>query len=423
MRCRGDLPTATCLQPSDGCWSGCSASTSTGSPLPSPAPPGRPRPDRICRRPPSPGPARTSGAPATTTRSGRPRSCWSTTTSRTAPTTSTPYGVTCAGTGAPTSSPPTTPATTERRRARVPARHHPSGPGVLRGICGSATALERQPGVYLLGLPGASDPRVLGVVDDEPLPLLTRAGHHVEVVHVVAGRGHRGAVPTVRHEDDVAGPHLGHHVDRPAAGAVDPLVAERPGARRHRRVGAAHLEVVDLLQLALAVLVLLVVLVRRVGGPVPGRCQHLAGDDRVGVEHVRRTEVADLAGGVSGAAELAHPLLGRDAAKRQLRLGLGMRHGQAGTRRADDGEAGHARHVGKVGRAGERVTAPLEEEHLFASRRLPPAPAGERPQEPLAVPGPDLAALAGREGEDVQARVFPARFPRAERDVETVPRG
>ena len=44
--------------------------------------------------------------------------------------------------------------------------------GVLRGAGGSAAALERQPGVDLLRLPGLADPRVLGVVADQPLALL-----------------------------------------------------------------------------------------------------------------------------------------------------------------------------------------------------------------------------------------------------------
>ena len=40
-----------------------------------------------------------------------------------------------------------------------------------------------------------------------------RAGHDVQVVHVVTGRGHRGTVPAVGHQDDVTGPDLGRHVD------------------------------------------------------------------------------------------------------------------------------------------------------------------------------------------------------------------
>ena len=144
--------------------------------------------------------------------------------------------------------------------------------------------------------PGVADPAVGGVVADEPGPLGTRAGHDVEVVEVVAGRGHRRAVPAVRHEDDVAGAHLGEHVDRPLVGAVDPLVADRARARGLRRAGRrCDLEVVDLLELGLDARPLLVVLVRRVGAPVAGRGDDLAGDDRVGVEHAGDAEVADLA--------------------------------------------------------------------------------------------------------------------------------
>ena len=76
------------------------------------------------------------------------------------------------------------------------------------------------------GGPGAADPAVRGVVADQPGALGAGAGHHVEVVQVVAGRGHRRAVPAVRHEHDVAGADLGEHVDRPVGGAVDPLVAD-----------------------------------------------------------------------------------------------------------------------------------------------------------------------------------------------------
>ena len=46
-----------------------------------------------------------------------------------------------------------------------------------------------------------------------------------------------------------------------------------------------RLEVVDLLELRLDPVTLLVVLVRRVRAPVAGRGEHLAGDDRVGLEH------------------------------------------------------------------------------------------------------------------------------------------
>jgi len=76
----------------------------------------------------------------------------------------------------------------------------------------------------------------------------------------------------VRDQDHVARAHLGQHVDRTGLGAVNPLVGQALG-----------LEVVDLLEFGL-VLAGLVVLVRRVGGPVPARGEHLDRDELVALE-------------------------------------------------------------------------------------------------------------------------------------------
>ena len=129
-------------------------------------------------------------------------------------------------------------------------------------------------------------PAVARVVADQPGPLVAGAGHHVQVVQVVAGRGHRRAVPAVRHQHDVA--------------RCAPPRRRRWAARRCRRPAGSPpgrgapvavappsdlgLEVVDLLELGLDPVALLVVLVRRVGAPVAGRGEHLAGDDRVRLE-------------------------------------------------------------------------------------------------------------------------------------------
>src|SRR5829696_623255 len=92
---------------------------------------------------------------------------------------------------------------------------------------------EGQPRVDRLAGPGATHPGVRRVVADQPGPLGARPGHDVEVVEVVAGRGHRRAVPAARDEHRVAGANLGEHLGR----AVHPLV---------RRAAAAYLVPVDL---------------------------------------------------------------------------------------------------------------------------------------------------------------------------------
>ena len=72
-----------------------------------------------------------------------------------------------------------------------------------------------------------------------------RAGHHVEVVQVVAGRRHRRPVPAVRHQHDVT-----RCAPRRARRPVAPATRRRPaGSRSRPRTG--DLEVVDLLELGL----------------------------------------------------------------------------------------------------------------------------------------------------------------------------
>src|SRR5215210_7654623 len=94
-----------------------------------------------------------------------------------------------------------------------------------RGASSSLLVLlgKGQTGVDRELVPGAADPRVCWVVADQPAALSPGPGHDVEVVQVVSRRGHRGTVPAVRDEYDVAGADLGEHVDRPVGFAVHAL--------------------------------------------------------------------------------------------------------------------------------------------------------------------------------------------------------
>ena len=166
------------------------------------------------------------------------------------------------------------------------------------------------------------------VVADQPLAHRAGAGHDVEVVHVVAGRGHGRAVPAVGHQHDVAGAHLRVDVDGPLVRGVDALVADGVRGLRGRFRGHAGLEVVDLLEPGLP-LPLLVVLVRRVGGPVPGRSDHLAHDEPVRLQGRGRPEVADLAGAVARTAQLQGRLVLADQTDGVLVAGGGAGHGHA----------------------------------------------------------------------------------------------
>ena len=76
---------------------------------------------------------------------------------------------------------------------------------LLQDRVSGGSGLEGQARVDGLVLPQPADPAVRRVVADEPDALLPRAGHDVEVVHVVAGSCDGGTVVAVGHEGDVAG--------------------------------------------------------------------------------------------------------------------------------------------------------------------------------------------------------------------------
>jgi hypothetical protein len=81
-------------------------------------------------------------------------------------------------------------------------------------------------------------------------------------------------------------------------------------------------EVVDLLELELDRR-FLVVLVRRIARPVAAGRDHLAGDQRVGVEHPGGAEVVDLPAAVARAAQLDRHIGGGHPPVRQLPRGPG----------------------------------------------------------------------------------------------------
>src|SRR3954453_5423060 len=105
---------------------------------------------------------------------------------------------------------------------------------------------EGQSRIDHLSGPGVADPAVRGVVADAPRPLVTGTGHHVQVVQVVAGDGHRRTVPAVGDQHDVTLTDLGEDVDLFVVVPVHALVG-------HAGSGGAggDLEVVDLLEHAL----------------------------------------------------------------------------------------------------------------------------------------------------------------------------
>src|SRR5262249_36956194 len=139
---------------------------------------------------------------------------------------------------------------------------------------------QGQPWVDVLVFPGATKPSMFGIVDDLPGAFDARAGHHVQVVHVVAGRRDGRTVVAMRYEDDVAAADFLEHLYRTLRCAVDAVIAEPTGIIWAR----GDLEVVDLLQRGLDGSVL-VVLVRRVARPVAAGCDDLARDQRVGLEN------------------------------------------------------------------------------------------------------------------------------------------
>src|SRR4051794_15242906 len=119
----------------------------------------------------------------------------------------------------------------------------------------------------------------------------------------MAGRGDARAVIAARDEEGVAGLHDHGLVDLAVCGvrAVDAVP-----------VLALDLEVVDLLELGLG-LARLVVLVRRVAGPVSLGREHLDADEPVGGELAGAEEVVQLARAGAGAADLDRDLLGGGA--------------------------------------------------------------------------------------------------------------
>ncbi len=250
------------------------------------------------------------------------------------------------------------------------------------------------------------------VVADLPDPLGVRACHDVEVVEVVAGRGHRRAVPAVGDEDRVARADLGADVDLLArAGAVDPLVAAGTGlACRVRGVG---LEVVDLLQPRL-VLARLVVLVRRERRPVAARGDHLDGDHLVGLERRRGAEVVDLPAGLSRPAELDLHALGGAVAGGQPPVGAGPAEREPAALLRGHRGGGVARDVGEVGDAGEDPAAPGEGEGLAVTRHR--ARPGQRQDDPLALAGVERVRPARGQFQDVEAAVCPAGALRGDRE-------
>ena len=136
------------------------------------------------------------------------------------------------------------------RLAADPVRDGPQRTSSWRLVFSTVLVRGRR-GSIAWPFPQAADPGVRGVVADVPGALGVRARHHVEVVEVVAGCGHRRSVPAVRDEDRVAGADLGANVDLLARpGAVDPL--EPAGGCVALRGGRVGLEVVDLLQARLA---------------------------------------------------------------------------------------------------------------------------------------------------------------------------
>src|SRR3954453_22215846 len=274
----------------------------------------------------------------------------------------------------------------------------------------------------MLRVPQLADPGVLRVVGDQPLPLRARAGHHVEVVHVVARRRHRRTMRAMRDQDQVAAAYLREHVDRPIIGSVHPLVSDRIVALDTFRyvVGQLQLEVVDLLELALLPRPVLVMLVRRVRRPVPRRRDHFTGDDRVGVEDTRDTEVPDLTGSDARAAQFGLDLIDRDPPERVIRGCLRMWEGDPGATGAHDGEGGITWDVRQVRRTRENIISTPEgnllpfDDHLGRS--------AQREHDVLTVAGVDLDRLSGNERADRQPGVMPVRFARAHHQVEAVSR-
>ncbi len=174
---------------------------------------------------------------------------------------------------------------------------------------------------------------MVGVVAERHRPLRCRAGQHVQVIHIVAGRRHGRAVVAVRDQHHVAAANLGQHVDLPVRPRrIDPLVAQPVPP-----IFLGQLEVVDLLEHGLAGSGL-VVLVWRVRRPVTARRQHLDRDELVAIEGVGGAEVVDLPGRLAGSAQLDGDVGGRAVAHRERARGGRRRQREPAARCAADDE-------------------------------------------------------------------------------------
>jgi hypothetical protein len=144
----------------------------------------------------------------------------------------------------------------------------------------------------------------MGRVVGEAPRALAGPGHHVQVVQVIAGRGHRRAVVAAGQQHRVPAADLLEDVDPRPVGA---LIGE---------AAIGDLEVVDLLERRLDAGDVLVVLVGRIRRPVAAGRDHLDGDQAVGEVRVGPAEVVDLAAHLPGAAQLDRHVL--DALRLQL---------------------------------------------------------------------------------------------------------
>src|SRR5262245_51536580 len=103
-----------------------------------------------------------------------------------------------------------------------------SDSGVLNAVALETTShsfcSQGQPWVDVLVFPGATKPSVFGIVDDLPGAFDARAGHHVQVVHVVAGRRDGRTVVAMRDEDDIAAADFFEHLDRTLRCAIHTVI-------------------------------------------------------------------------------------------------------------------------------------------------------------------------------------------------------
>ena len=205
------------------------------------------------------------------------------------------------------------------------------------------------------------------VVAEGHRALVRRAGHHVEVVHRVAGRSRARTVVAVRHQDHVVVAHLEGLVDRRQPG----LVVLRAGVGaveaaadtgRSDLVGSGDPVVVDLLVDHLARRGR-VVLVGRVARPVAGRGDQLAADELLRVlPDTGHPEVVDLSARVARAARLDR-YVGRGAVA-GLEPGAASR-GRDGHLRdlvAEQHDDAVAAHVDEVGDGAEHARPAVEVE-------------------------------------------------------------